>query len=211
EIVGIARDAKYFELRGEMPPTVYLPYFQDNTAGSAYFTVRTTGDPAAMMAMIRQAVREVDGSLPLGDLRTLRQQVERNWAQERFFASLSSFFGLLALLLAAIGLYGVMAYGVTLRTNEIGVRLALGAQRGDVIRLVMRESLLLVTLGIGLGLATALALTRLITNWLFGLTPNDPGTMAVATVLLITVAALAGYLPARRAARIDPLVALRCE
>ncbi len=210
EIVGIARDAKYFELRGEMPPTVYRPYFQD-TAGSAYFTVRTTGDPVVMIAMIRQAVREVDGSLPLGDLRTLRQQVEGSWQQERFFAGLSGFFGLLALLLAAIGLYGVMAYGVACRTKEIGVRLALGAQRWDVIRLVIRESLVLVTLGIGIGLATALALTRLIANWLFGLTPNDPVTMAVATVLLVAVAAVAGYLPARRAARIDPLVALRSE
>jgi predicted permease len=210
EIVGIARDSKYFELRGAMPPTVYLPYFQE-PAGSAYFTVRTIGEPAAAIAMVRQAVREVDGSLPLGDLRTLRQQMEASWAQERFFASLSTSFGLLALLLAAIGLYGVMAYSVARRTNEIGVRLSLGAQRRDVVRLVMGESLWLVAFGIGLGLVTAMAVTRLIANWLFGLTPNDPETMAVATLLLVAVAALAGYLPARRAARVDPMVALRYE
>ena len=171
-VVGIAKDAKYFELRGEMPPTVYLPYFQA-LAGSACFAVRTTGEPASLIAQVRQAVRELDGNLPLTDLRTLRQQVEGSWAQERFFANLSGFFGLLALLLAAIGLYGVIAYGVTRRTNEIGVRLALGAQRRDVTRLVMRESLLLVTLGIGIGLATALAMTGLISNRLFGITPAE--------------------------------------
>ncbi|HYV29875.1 MAG TPA: ABC transporter permease, partial [Candidatus Binatia bacterium] len=200
EIVGIAKDAKYFELRGEMPPTVYLPYFQA-LAESACFAVRTTGEPASLIAQVRQAVRELDGNLPLIDLRTLRQQVEGGWAQERFFANLSGFFGLLALLLAAIGMYGVIAYGVTRRTNEIGVRLALGAQRRDVTRLVMRESLLLVTLGIGIGLATALAMTGLISNRLFGITPNDPVTIALATLLLVAVAALASYLPARRAAR----------
>src|SRR5262249_51678908 len=158
EIVGVAQDAKYFELRGEAPPTVYLPYFQA-PAGSADFTVRTTSEPTAMVTLIRQTVREIDGSLPLSDLHTVRQQVESGWAQERLFASLSSFFGLLALALASIGLYGVMAYGVACRTNEIGVRMALGAQRRAVIRLVMRESLLLVSFGVGLGLTTALATT----------------------------------------------------
>jgi len=210
EIVGIARNAKYFELRGEMPPTVYLPYFQA-PAGGACFAVRTTGNPAALIPQVRQAVRELDGTLPLIGLRTLRQQMEGGWAQERFFARLSGSFGLFALLLAAIGLYGVVAYGAARRTNEIGVRLALGAQRRDVTRLVMRESLVLVTLGIGIGLAIALAMTRLISNLLFGLTANDPLTMALATALLVAVAALAGYLPACRAAKVDPMEALRHE
>ena len=210
EIVGLAKDAKYFDLRGEMPPTVYLPYFQA-PAGSAYFAVRTIGDPNAMLTLIRQTVREIDSNLPLSDLHTVRQQVESGWAQERLFASLSSFFGLLALSLAAIGLYGVMAYGVVRRTNEIGIRMALGAQRLDVVWLVLQESLLLVALGIGIGLGTAVATTRLIAWQLFGLTPMDPLTITLATLLLLGVAAIASYLPARKASRFDPLVALRCE
>jgi predicted permease len=210
EIVGIAQDAKYFEMRGDMPPTVYLPYFQE-PASNAYFTVRTTGEPTAMFALIRQTVREIDGSLPIFDFKTVRQQVESGWAQERLFATLSSFFGLLAVLLAAIGLYGVMAYSVTRRRNEIGIRMALGAARRDVIQLVLRESLLLVALGVGIGLATALATTRLISAQLFGLAPTDPLTITLATLLLLGVATLAGYLPARKAAQTDPMLALRNE
>ncbi|HZF40275.1 MAG TPA: ABC transporter permease, partial [Blastocatellia bacterium] len=210
EIVGIAQDAKYFELRGEMPSTVYLPYFQE-PASDAYFMVRTTGEPTVMFSLIRQAVRETDGSLPISDFKTVRQQVESGWAQERLFATLSGFFGLLALLLAAIGLYGVMAYSVARRRNEIGIRMALGAARRDVIRLVLGESLLLVALGTGIGLATALATTRLISAQLFGLAPTDPLTITLATLLLIGVAALTGYLPARKAAQTDPMLALRDE
>jgi predicted permease len=210
EIVGIARDAKYFELRGDMPPTVYLPYFQE-PASDAYFTVRTTGEPTAMFALIRQTAHEIDGSLPISDFRTVRQQVESGWAQERLFATLSGFFGLLALSLAAIGLYGVMAYSVTRRRKEIGIRLALGAERRDVIRLALGESLLLVALGVGIGLATALATTRLIYAQLFGLAPTDPLTITMATLLLVGVAALAGYLPARKATQTDPMLALGNE
>jgi len=210
EIVGIAQDAKYFDLRGDMPPTVYLPYFQE-PASDAYFTVRTTGEPTAMFALIRQTMREIDGSLPISDFKTVRQQVESAWAQERFFASLSGFFGLLALSLAAIGVYGVMAYSVTLRRHEIGIRLALGAGRRDVIRLALGESLRLVALGVGIGLATALATTRLIYAQLFGLAPTDPLTITTATLLLVVVAALAGYLPARKAAQTDPMLALGNE
>ncbi len=210
EIVGIAQDAKYFEMRSDMPPTVYLPYFQE-PASDAYFAVRTTGEPTAMFALIRQTVREIDGSLPLSDFKTVRQQVESGWAQERLFATLSSFFGLLAMLLAAIGLYGVMAYSVNCRRNEIGIRMALGAQRRNVIQLVLRESLLLVALGVAIGLAAALATTRLISAQLFGLAPNDPLTITLATLLLMGVATLAGYLPARKAAQTDPMLALRNE
>jgi predicted permease len=210
EIVGVAQDAKYFDLRGDMPPTVYLPYFQE-PASDAYFTIRTTGEPTAMFALIRQAVREIDAGLPLSDFKTVRQQVESGWAQERLFATLSVFFGLLAALLSAIGLYGVMAYSVVRRRNEIGIRMALGARRGDVIRMVLRESLLLVALGVGIGLATALATTRLISSQLFGLAPNDPATITAATLLLMGVATLASYLPARKAAQTDPMLALRDE
>jgi predicted permease len=210
EIVGVAQDAKYFELRGDMPPTVYLPYFQEPTS-DAYFTVRTTGEPTAMFALIRRTVREIDGSLPISDFKTVRQQVESGWAQERLFATLSGFFGLLALSLAAIGLYGVMAYSVTRRRKEIGIRLALGAERRDVIRLALGESLQLVALGVGIGLGTALATTRLIYAQLFGLAPTDPLTITMATLLLVGVSALAGYLPARKAAQTDPMLALSNE
>jgi predicted permease len=210
EIVGVARDAKYFELRGDMPPTVYLPYFQEPASG-AYFMVRTAGEPTAMFTLIREAAHEIDGSLPISDFKTVRQQVESGWAQERLFATLSVFFGLLALSLAAIGLYGVMAYSVARRRNEIGIRMALGAERRDVIRLVLGESLTLVALGVGIGLATALATTRLISAQLFGLAPTDPLTIAMATLLLVGVAALGSYLPARKAAQTDPMLVLRNE
>src|SRR4029453_13132174 len=138
-----------------------------------FFAVRTNGQPTALITMIRQALREIDSSLPLLDLRTMRQQVESGWAQERLMARLSGFFSLLALLLAAIGLYGVMAYAVSRRATEIGIRMALGAKTQDVIRLVLRESVLLLALGICIGLVAALATTRLISAQLFGLTPTD--------------------------------------
>jgi predicted permease len=208
EIIGVAGNAKYFELRGEMPPTVYLPYFQD-PSGAAYFAARTIGDPASLMAPIRQAVREIANDIPVVNLQALHNQVEKSWTQERFFANLSGFFGLLALSLASIGLYGVLSYGVARRTNEIGVRMALGAERQDVVWLVMREALLLVAIGAGVGLAAALTTTRLLSNFLFGLAPHDPLTITLATLAMIAVAALAAWLPARRAANVDPMTALR--
>jgi predicted permease len=208
EIVGVAKDSMYFEMRGEMPPTVYLPFFQGST-GEAHFLVRTTTESAMLIASIRQAVREVDSGLPVLDIRTMRQQLAGSWGQERLFASMSGFFGLLALLLSGIGLYGVVSYGVARRTIEIGLRMALGAQSRDVIRQVMREALSLVSLGLIIGLVLSLATTRLLSNMLFGLTAADPLTIALSTLLLLAVAAVAGYLPARRAARVEPLVALR--
>jgi predicted permease len=210
EIVGVARDAKYTDLRRETPPTVYTPY-QQETPGQVNFAVRTAGDTGALTASIREAVRDVDKNLPLFNVKTQSQQADESLAQERLFATLSSFFGLLALLLASIGLYGVMSYNVARRTNEIGIRMALGARRGDVVRLVLQETLLLVLIGLVVGFGTALATTRLISSMLFGLTPNDPITIMLAAWLLIGVAMLAGYLPARRASRIDPMVALRYE
>jgi ABC-type antimicrobial peptide transport system permease subunit len=137
--------------------------------------------------------------------------VNESLVQERFLAQLGSAFSLFALLLACIGLYGVMSYAVTRRTNEIGIRMALGARGADVVRLVMKETMLLVVVGVTIGLAAALTTTRLISTLLYGLTSNDPLTVVVASSLLLMVAALAGYLPARRAARVDPMVALRCD
>src|SRR5215468_10629307 len=156
----------------------------------------------------RRLVREIDPQLRVVGLQTMEDVVNDMLVQERFIAQVAGAFSLFALLLACVGLYGVMFYAVTRRTSEIGVRMALGALRRDVVWLVMREVSLLVALGVTVGLAAAMATTRLVSGLLFDLTPNDPTTIALATLLMIGVAALAGYLPARRAAQVDPLVAL---
>jgi predicted permease len=210
EIIGVARDAKYTDMRSQTEPTVYLPYLQ-SIPRQATFIVRTFGDPTAMTAPIRDAVREVDSNLPLFEVKTQRQQAEESLTQERLFATLSSFFGVLALLLACIGLYGVMSYGVARRTNEIGIRMALGASTTRVTQMVMRETMLVVGIGLVIGLGAAVATTRLIVAMLFGLAATDPLTISFAVLLMIGVAALAGYIPARRAARVDPMIALRYE
>jgi len=210
EIVGVVRDAKYTGLRQDIPPTAYTSYLQE-TPGQITFEVRTAGDAGAMAASIRDAVREVDSNLPLFDVKTQSQQAAESLMQERLFATLSSFFGVLAMLLACVGLYGVMSYGVTRRTNEIGIRMALGATSPRVMRMVMRETMLMVGIGVTIGLGTAMAVTRLIVTMLYGLAPTDPVTISIAVVLMIAVAAVAGYIPARRASRVDPMIALRYE
>jgi predicted permease len=212
EVIGMVKDVKYTNVRQNIPPTFYMPYLQrPNDLGRVSFEVRTSGNPTEMVAAIRQVVQEADKNLPLFDVKTQSEQVNATLAQERLFARLSSFFGLLALMLACIGLYGLMSYAVARRTHEIGIRMALGARSGDVLWMVMREILMLVLIGVAIGLPAALAATRLISSMLFGLTATDPMTISVATLFMIAVAALAGYIPARRASRVDPMVALRYE
>jgi predicted permease len=212
EIVGVARDAKYSSIRMEKPYTVYLPYLQDlRGLGQMNFEVRTASDPALLVASIRRAISQVDGNLPLFDISTQVQRAESSLASERLFATLSVFFGSLAVFLACLGLYGVMSYSVARRTREIGIRMALGAHTGDVVGLVMRESMLLVLMGVVIGLAAALAATRLIASILFGLAATDPLTISFAVLIMIGVAAVAGFLPARRASLVDPMVALRYD
>jgi predicted permease len=210
EIVGVLRDAKYDSVRDAAPPTMYVPYLQTRL-GSAVFAIRTAGAPAAVTGAIREAVRQIDANLPVMDVSTQIEQVERRFLQEKVFAQAYSLFGGIALLLASIGLFGLMSYNVARRTNEIGIRMALGAQRQDVLRLVMRESMMLVAIGVVLGLALAYYGGRFVTTLLFGLAPRDLLTMALAMLVMVLVSALAGYIPARRASRVDPMVALRYE
>ena len=209
EIVGVLRDAKYDTVRGEVPPTQYVPQAQGRPA--TVFHVRTAADPAATIGAIREAVRAIDPNLPLMGVSTQVEQIDQNLQQDRVFAQAYAMFGALAMLLASIGLFGLMSYSVARRTNEIGIRMALGAQRGDVLRLVMRESMLLVVIGIVTGLAVAIAASRLVASLLFGLAATDAPTILLATFTMAAVSAIAGYLPARRAARVDPIVALHYE
>jgi predicted permease len=210
EIVGVVRDAKYSQLRDAPPPTVYRPYLQD-TLGQMNFEVRTHGNPAAVVPAIRQAVGEVDNRLAIFDIRTQVEQVSALLTEERLFTTLLSFFGVLAQLLAFIGLYGVMAYSVAQRTHEIGIRMALGAQAHDILRMVVGQGMTLAIIGVGVGLGGAFYLTRLMAALLFGVKASDPLTYAGVTLILSAVALLACYIPARRATRVDPMEALRYE
>jgi predicted permease len=209
EIVGVVADARYRNLKEAPPLTAYVPYSQYEQLGQRTLCVRAAGDAGAIVAAIRQEVRNLDPNLPVYNVKTFAEQINDSVSQERLIAMLSSFFGFFALLLASLGLYGVMAYAVTRRTREIGIRMALGAQTGSVLWLVLRETLLLALVGIAIGLPAALMATRLAEGLLFNLSPTDPLTISLATVVLMFIAMLAGYLPARRAARVDPMVALR--
>jgi predicted permease len=211
QVIGVVKDAKYKSLRETSRRAFYLSYFQDPGAGPLTFLLRTAGSPTSFGSAIERTVRELNPGLQVVGLKTMDDVVNESLAQERFVAQLAGFFSLFALVLACVGLYGIMSYAVTRRTNEIGIRMALGARSAHVVRLVMRETMQLVAAGVAIGLGVALAATRLIANLLYGVTPNDPVTMAAAALLMIAVAALAGYLPARRASRVDPMTALRYE
>ena len=210
EVVGVVKDAKYQDL-GERPfPAAYYPYTQ-HVQYLSDFEVRYSGNPEAMVAEVRQAVSQIDRSLPLAYTGTLVEQVDRSLTGQSLMARLSTCFGMLAAFLACIGIYGLAAYAVTRRTNEIGIRMALGAEASGVLWMVMRESLTLAALGVAIGIPVSLAATRLIESVLFGLKGTDPATVALAGLVMIAVAALAAYLPARRASKVDPMVALRYE
>jgi predicted permease len=211
EIVGVVSDSKYEGVRDEIPRQAFFPLLQGSFVGGTAVYVRSSQDPAIAFAAARQTVQEMDPNVPIYNLRTLERQIERNLLNERLIATLSSAFGLLATLLAVIGLYGVMAYTVARRTREIGVRMALGAVSGDVLWLVMREVLLLVGIGVALGVIGAFGLSRFVQSLLYGMTPNDPLTIVGAALGLGVIALLAGYIPARRATRVNPVRALRYE
>ena len=198
-------------MREEVPYEVYLPYRQMNFVNGMTVYARVRGDAAGALALLPKAVREMDAGVPLYDLRTVDHQVENSLVTERLLATLSAGFGALATLLAAIGLYGVMAYLVARRTREIGIRMALGASGGSVAWMVMREVLALAGVGVACGLLVALWATRLVAAQLFGVEPADPATLMLAAAGIAVVAIVSGYLPARRATAIDPMRALHWE
>jgi ABC-type antimicrobial peptide transport system permease subunit len=179
--------------------------------GGTYFEVRTAGDPMQMVSAVRRVAQDLDRNLALYQVKSQVEQINQSLFQERLFARLTSFFGLLAALLACVGVYGVMAFAVSRRTREIGIRMALGAGRGGILEMVLRETLVLVVIGIAAGVFAALEASRLVSTFLFGLKPNDPMTIIIAGLLMLAAAALAGYVPARRASRVEPMVALRYE
>jgi len=207
EIVGVVRDTKFGNLRREINPMMYFP----QTIQAAAFEVRTAGDPQALVPAIRKVVAEINPNLPLRDVTTESQQIDRLLFQERLVARLSGFFGLLALTLACIGLYGLLSYEVTRRTREIGIRSALGAQRGDVLRLVLKQGLVLALIGAVAGVGVTLGVTRYLKAMLYDVSAYDPMTIVIVSALLVFVALAACLIPARRAINVDPMVALRYE
>src|SRR5262245_21326459 len=210
EVIGVVKDAKYQNLAEKPQPMAYYPYSQQNWY-LGNLEVRYTGELGAIVSAVRHAIKEVNRNLPIADVATFSEQVDRSLVQQKLIARLSSLFGLLALILAAIGLYGVISYSVTQRTREIGIRMALGAERRNVLRLVLGQGAKLALIGVGAGLVASWALTRWIDSLLFGASPTDRMTFVIIALLLIAAALLACYIPARRAAQVDPMVARRCE
>jgi predicted permease len=212
QVVGVVKDSRYLNLREPDTRLVYIPRLQAlDQLGQLRLAVHSEGRPDDLISGVRNELRATGSDILVTNVITLDEQINQSLSQERLLSTLSIFFGLLALLLACVGLYGVMAYNVARRTREIGIRMALGAPRGSILNMVLSETLLTVVTGVVFGLGAAFAATRLISSLLFGLTPNDPATVTWAALLLIGVATLAGYIPARRATKVDPLVALRYE
>jgi predicted permease len=212
EIVGVAKPAELTDVHSDLRPKAYYGYAQDpKYLDMMFFQVRAQGPPSAVISELRDTVHQADPALPLIDLKTQTEETSDALSQERLFARLTTVFGLLALLLAMIGLYGTMAYSVTRKTHEIGIRMALGAKPADVLRMVIRQGITLTLMGVAIGVFAALGVTRLISSMIFGVTPYDPLTFIAVAVVLLAVAFLACYIPARRAMLVDPMVALRYE
>jgi predicted permease len=210
EVIGIVADARYTSLRSNPPPTAYFPYQQESLQ-QVTFHVRAAGDPTALTNTVRETFRELDDTLPLFAVRTQEEQIHRSLRQERLFARLAVLLGVVTLVLSGIGLYGLLAYAVTQRTPEIGVRMALGARRDQVGWLILRQSLVLVAIGLAVGIPAAYFSSPFIESLLFGLEPTDPRAIVIAAAVMVVVALAAAFVPARRASRVDPLVALRAE
>ena len=213
-IVGVVSDVKGSSLNRLTSAQVYAPltqYRREGWSNSLMLAVQTTTTPEALTSAIREQVRGLDPDQPITSVKTMDQLLGRTLSEAKFSLLLFGLFAALALVLAAIGIYGVMATTVTQRTHEIGLRVALGAQKHDVLRLIVRQGMMPVLIGVAIGLASAIALTRLMTTLLFGVSATDPVTLVLITLLLAAVALLACYLPARRATKVDPMIALRYE
>jgi putative ABC transport system permease protein len=220
EIVGVVAHVKHFGLDAAsetIKPQLYLAFnqipdkFLRQVAGRMNLVVRTASDPMGVSAAVRREVQALDRNQPIYNVSTMEQTLDQSLATQRLATTLLALFAGVALVLAAVGIYGVMAYSVTQRTHEIGIRMALGAQTGDVLKLVVSQGMLLALIGVGLGLIAAFALTRLMASLLYGVSATDPVTFAVIALLLALVALIANYIPARRATKIDPMIALRYE
>jgi putative ABC transport system permease protein len=216
EIVGVVKDARHTSVREDVSRTVFTPYLQDPQMGPVYrfgmtFYVRTWQDPKTAESTIRAAMQALDSKLVLDAFRTMQEQVEDNLSDERVIAFLATSFGVLAALLAAIGIYGVLAYSTAQRTREIGIRIAMGATRIKVVGMVLSEVSTLAAIGLAAGLPLCFVLARAVRNQLFGISDYDPLTLCAVCVVILAVAFVSAALPARRAAKIDPMVALRYE
>jgi predicted permease len=212
EIVGVSRNARYGGLTRDIPPVVYMTYDQGYPQPDhMVYALRTLGDPLRYAGSVREIVRQADPRVPVSEVRTQAADIDQKINQEITFARLCSGFAILALLIACVGLYSTVSYNVARRTGEIGIRMALGAQRAGVVRMVLREVFVLVAGGLGIGMATALATSRFVASFLYGMTANDPLTLALAVMTLLSTALVAAYTPARKASRIDPMIALRQE
>jgi predicted permease len=213
EIVGVCKNARYGSLKQDFAPILYFPYSQGAFPPVTQMTyeLRTAGDPLALANAVREIVHQADARVPIYGLKTEQAQIDQTINQEITFARLCSTFAMLALIIACVGLYGTMAYTVARRTNEIGLRMALGAQRSRIVGMVLREVIVLAAAGLAIGLPAAYGSVHLIDSFLFGMKPTDPLAISLAAVTLVTAAILAGYAPARRASRIDPMIALRHE
>jgi len=211
QIVGVCADTRYSSLRAEPPPQFFLLYGQQREVGALNYEIRTAMQPEAVLPALRHVARQIDPNLPFGNVRTQDQQIAAAMQQECIFAAMASSFGLLALALAAVGIYGIMAYAVANRTNEIGIRLALGAQQRQVLAMILREASWISVAGVIVGLGAALILARLVKAMLYGLQPTDPVSLCAGALLLVVVGLAASWIPAQRAASVQPVEALRHE
>jgi len=213
EVVGVCTNARYGGLKRDIPPVVFIPYNQGTfpPVHQMTYALRTAGDPLLYLKTVREIVHRADSRVPLTNVKTQAAEIDQTINQEITFAKLCTGFAILALVIACVGLYGTMAYTVARRTGEIGIRMALGAQRGAVVRMVLREVFTLTAAGLAMGVPTALGASKFVRSFLFGMKPNDPRALTLAVAILLTAALLAGYIPARRASRIDPMIALRHE
>ena len=210
EIVGVSTNARYGSLTRDIPPVVYFPYDQGYPQpNEMVYALRTSGDPLRYVNAVREAVRQRNARVPLSEIRTQTADIDKTINREITFAQLCSAFAILATVIACVGLYGAVSYNVVRREGEIGIRMALGAQRGGVVRMILREVLALVAGGLLVGIAAALATSKFVASFLYGVTPNDPLAITLGVITLLAAALLAAYVPARQASRIDPLVALR--